>query len=116
MIISNEAFAFPSARSVFRAGVQCVFTKTINLPKFQFQFPERHIFSNDGDYLIVRRHIHARLRRPSILTTPKRRNRLLLRIELEPGFAVKRISTTTSNRLLVTGKGEHGELQTINHQ
>lgn len=45
----------------------------------------------------------------SILTTPQTRHRLLLRIELQTGFAVESACTTTGNTLLISSKGKHGQ-------
>lgn len=57
--------------------------------------------------LTMRRHIHTRLRRNSVLAPPQTRHSLLLRIELQARFPIKRIRASTSYTLLIAREAEH---------
>ena len=57
--------------------------------------------------LVMSRHIHRRLGSNSILASPQCRDRLQLRVKVQPGLSVEVVSTITRNRVLVSGEGEH---------
>ena len=59
--------------------------------------------------LFMSRHNNTSTRVRSILTTPQARHRLLLCIELQTGFAVKRACAATGNTLLVSSERKHGQ-------
>jgi hypothetical protein len=61
----------------------------------------------------MRGHINRRLRRNRVLTSPQTRHRLLLCVKLEAWLSVKGVRSAACDRLLVTGEGEHGELDVI---
>jgi hypothetical protein len=55
------------------------------------------------------RHNNTGPRMRRILTPPQTRHRLLLRVKLQAGLAIKRARAAASNALLVPGKREHGQ-------
>ena len=55
----------------------------------------------------VRRHNPLRLPRQRILRPPQRRNRLRLRIKVNPGLPIESVRATTRNTLLVPREAEH---------
>ena len=58
----------------------------------------------------MRRHVDAGLAGYCVLAPPQTCHRLLLCVELESGLAVEGVGTSASDRLFVTGEGEHGKL------
>jgi hypothetical protein len=61
-------------------------------------------------HLAMRRHVDRCLCRNGILASPQTCNSLLLCVELQARLAIECVGTATSNGLLITGEGEHGEL------
>lgn len=57
--------------------------------------------------LSLGRHSDVRLRRDRVFAAPKAGDGLLLRVEHDTWLSVERVCTTTRDRLLVTGEGEH---------
>ncbi len=57
--------------------------------------------------LTMRRHLGTRPRRHRILAPPQTRHRLRLRVKIDSGFAVERVSSTAGNGFFVAGEGEH---------
>lgn len=57
----------------------------------------------------MRRHVDLCLGGDRILSIPVARDGLVLSVEVDAGLAVEGVCTATSDRLLVTGEGEHGQ-------
>lgn len=60
-------------------------------------------------------HGNIRLRRNRIFAPPQARDRLLLCVELQTRLAVECVGSAASNRLLVAGEREHGQLHCISN-